>query len=80
MVISCGLPGIGKTTISMNVARLINAVILYTDKSEKRYCQGHDIPKQMHIVECLCPENIRNSRLKTEKMILLIKIFLFTIE
>ena len=37
-------------------------------------------PKQMHIVECLCPENITILRLKTEKMIILMQIFLFTIE
>lgn len=34
----------------------------------------------MHIVECLCPENITILRLKTEKMIILMQIFLFTNE
>lgn len=35
IIIICGLPGVGKTTISKDLARLINAVILSTDKIRK---------------------------------------------
>ena len=35
IIIICGLPGAGKTTLSKDLARLINAVILSTDKIRK---------------------------------------------
>lgn len=35
LVIICGLPGVGKTTIAKNLAPLINASILSTDKIRK---------------------------------------------
>ena len=35
VVIICGLPGVGKSTISKDLGRLINAVVLSTDKIRK---------------------------------------------
>ena len=29
IIIICGLPGVGKTTVAKNLASLVNAVILY---------------------------------------------------
>ena len=46
MVINCGPPGIGKTTVSMNFARLINAVILSTDKIRKEILPRPTYTKQ----------------------------------
>jgi predicted kinase len=34
-VIVCGLPGVGKTTIAKDLAPLIDAVVLSTDKIRK---------------------------------------------
>lgn len=35
LVIVCGLPGVGKTTLSKKLAPLINAIVLSTDKIRK---------------------------------------------
>ena len=35
IIIICGLPGVGKTTLAKGLAPLINAVILATDKIRK---------------------------------------------
>lgn len=35
VIIICGLPGVGKSTISKDLARLINAVVLSSDKIRK---------------------------------------------
>ncbi len=35
IIIICGLPGVGKSTISNDLARLINAVVLSSDKIRK---------------------------------------------
>jgi predicted kinase len=34
-VIICGLPGVGKTTLAKDLAPLINAVVLSTDRIRK---------------------------------------------
>ena len=36
IIIICGLPGVGKTTLAKGIAPLINAVILSTDRIRKR--------------------------------------------
>ena len=36
IIIICGLPGVGKTTVAKGLAPLINAVVLATDKIRKR--------------------------------------------
>lgn len=46
IVIICGLPGVGKTTISKDLARLINAVILSTDKIRKELLPRPTYTKQ----------------------------------
>ncbi|MGI8831838.1 MAG: AAA family ATPase [Nitrososphaeraceae archaeon] len=35
IIVICGLPGVGKTTLAKEIAPLINAVILSTDKIRK---------------------------------------------
>ena len=35
IIIICGLPGVGKTTVAKGLAPLINAVVLATDKIRK---------------------------------------------
>ena len=35
IIIICGLPGVGKTTVAKELAPLVNAVILSTDKIRK---------------------------------------------
>lgn len=35
IVIVCGLPGVGKTTLANNLAPLLNASVLSTDKTRK---------------------------------------------
>ena len=37
IIIICGLPGVGKTTVARELAPLVNAVILSTDKLRKSY-------------------------------------------
>jgi predicted kinase len=34
-VIICGLPGVGKTTVAKDLAALINAIVLSTDRIRK---------------------------------------------
>jgi len=46
IVLICGLPGVGKTTIAKNLAPLIDAVILSTDKIRKEL-----IPNPTYIKE-----------------------------
>ena len=46
IVIICGLPGVGKTTISKDLARLINAAILSTDKIRKELLPRPTYTKQ----------------------------------
>ncbi|MFY9564927.1 MAG: ATP-binding protein [Nitrososphaeraceae archaeon] len=115
IVIICGLPGVGKSALSIHLAPLINAIILSSDKVRKElitrptYSKGeirliynlilsiakylHDaglnciidatfnrekLRKEfrkklehpnahVHIVECICPENIIIQRLKARK-------------
>lgn len=115
IVIICGLPGVGKTSLARDLAPLINAIVLSTDKIRKelipypRYSREerrlvYDVmlllakylhnagincildatfnressrteakkklalnSSQVHMVECICPENIIISRLRTRK-------------
>ena len=117
IVLFCGLPGVGKTSLAKELAPLINAVVLSTDKLRKelipnptytkeekeliydvmllvaRYLHnaagvncildatfnteesrenarkklGNISPDQIYIIECMCPEDIVISRLKTRK-------------
>ena len=115
IIIICGLPGVGKTTLSKEIAPLLNALILSTDKIRKdlfprpnysirerrlvydvlllltKYLNDAgvncildatfsqersrlevkrrlNIPaNEVHIVECVCPENIVVDRLKNRK-------------
>ena len=115
IVIICGLPGVGKTSLARDLAPLINAIVLSTDKIRKelipypRYSREerrlvYDVmlllakylhnagincildatfnressrteakkklalnSSQVHMVECICPENIIVSRLRTRK-------------
>ena len=115
IVIICGLPGVGKTTVAKKLAPLLNAVILSTDKirkelfksptySKKEKNQIYDVmilmakylhtaniscildatfnksafrnevkrklgikTNHLHIVECVCSENLIISRLKSRK-------------
>ena len=40
IIIICGLPGVGKTTVAKGLAPLINAVVLATDKIRKElFCK-----------------------------------------
>ena len=43
IIIICGLPGVGKTTIAKELAPLVNAVILSTDKIRKRAILQTDV-------------------------------------
>jgi predicted kinase len=45
-VIICGLPGVGKTTIAKDLAPLINAVVLSTDKIRKEMIPNPNYKKQ----------------------------------
>ncbi len=45
-MIICGLPGVGKTTIAKDLAPLINAVILSTDKIRKEMIPNPNYKKQ----------------------------------
>jgi predicted kinase len=45
-VIVCGLPGVGKTTIAKDLAPLINAVVLSTDKIRKELIPNPTYKKQ----------------------------------
>ena len=115
IIIICGLPGVGKTTVVKGLAPLLNAVILSTDKIRKElfskpmYGQRerrliYDVmilmakyldmvgincildatftrersrreikkklglaSKDIHIIECICPEDIVLSRLRQRK-------------
>src|ERR671918_2224447 len=46
IVIICGLPGVGKTTIAKDLAPLINAVVLSTDKIRKELIPNPTYKKQ----------------------------------
>jgi predicted kinase len=46
IVIVCGLPGVGKTTIAKDLAPLINAVVLSTDKIRKELIPNPTYKKQ----------------------------------
>lgn len=46
IVIVCGLPGVGKTTIAKHLASLINAVVLSTDKIRKELISNPTYKKQ----------------------------------
>jgi predicted kinase len=46
IVIICGLPGVGKTTIAKDLAPLINAVVLSTDKIRKEMIPNPNYKKQ----------------------------------
>lgn len=35
IIVICGLPGVGKTTLAKEIALLVNAVLLSTDKIRK---------------------------------------------
>ena len=39
IIIICGLPGVGKTTLAKEIAPLVDAVLLSTDKIRKDYSQ-----------------------------------------
>ena len=115
IIIICGLPGVGKTTVAKGLAPLLNAVILATDKIRKelfskpmygqrerrliydvmilmakyldmvgincildatftRESSRREIKKKLglaskdiHIIECICPEDIVLSRLRQRK-------------
>jgi len=115
IIIICGLPGVGKTTVAKELAPLLNAVILATDKIRKelfskpmyglrerrliydvmilmakylnmvgincildatftRESSRREIKKKLglaskdiHIIECICPEDIVLSRLRQRK-------------
>ena len=115
IIIICGLPGVGKTTVAKELAPLVNALILSTDKIRKelfsrpmygwkerrliydvmvlmaRYLDKVGIncildatftressrreiknklgltSKDIHIIECICPEDIVLSRLRQRK-------------
>lgn len=115
IIIICGLPGVGKTTVAKGLAPLINAVVLATDKIRKelfskpmygqrerrliydvmilmaKYLDKAGIncildatftrersrreikkklglaSKDIHIIECICPEDIVLSRLRQRK-------------
>ena len=115
IVLFCGLPGVGKTTLAEAVAPLIDAIVLSTDKIRKelipkptytveekslvynvmllvaKYLHGAGVNcildatfntersrreaidklgikrPQLHIVECLCPEDMAIERLKSRK-------------
>ena len=115
IIIICGLPGVGKTTVAKGLAPLLNAVILSTDKIRKelfskpmygqrerrliydvmmlmaKYLDNAGIncildatytrersrreikkklglaSKDIHIIECICPEDIVLSRLRQRK-------------
>ncbi len=117
IILFCGLPGVGKTSLANQLAPLVNAVVLSTDKvrkeliSEPTYTKEekkliYDVmllvarylhnaagvncildatfnteesrrtarkklantsQEQIYIVECICPEDIVISRLKTRK-------------
>jgi len=115
IIVICGLPGVGKTTLAKEIAPLINAVILSTDKIRKelfskpvygrrerrliydvlillaKYLDNTGIncildatytrersrreikkklglaSKEIHIIECICPEDIVLSRLRQRK-------------
>lgn len=115
IIIICGLPGVGKTTVAKELAPLLNGVILSTDKIRKelfskpmygrrerrliydvmilmakyldmvgincildatftRESSRREIKKKLglaskdiHIIECICPEDIVLSRLRQRK-------------
>ena len=115
IVIICGLPGVGKSTLAKNLAPLINSTILSSDKIRKELFSNptyspferklvYDVMiilakylneagcncildatfnredsrleireklqltnRQFQIVECLCPEEVVISRLKSRK-------------
>ena len=115
IIIFCGLPGTGKTTLAKELAPLIDAVILSTDKIRKQLIAKptykrhereliYDVmtliakylhkarkncildatfnkeisrqgvikklglsPNQVFIVECVCPEDVIISRLKSRR-------------
>jgi predicted kinase len=46
IVILCGLPGVGKTTLATNLAPLINAVVLSTDKIRKELIEKPSYRRQ----------------------------------
>ncbi len=46
LVIICGLPGVGKTTIAKNLAQLIDASILSTDKIRKELISNPTYQKE----------------------------------
>ena len=37
IILICGYPGVGKTTVAHELAPLINAVVLFTDKIRKEF-------------------------------------------
>ncbi len=115
IILICGLPGVGKTTLAKEVALLSKAVVLSTDKIRKelirkptysreerrmiyeiflliaKYLHNSGVDcildatfnqersrdevkkslqltdKQIHIVECVCPEEVVFSRLRSRK-------------
>jgi predicted kinase len=115
IVIICGLPGVGKTTLAKDLAPLINALVLSTDKIRKELVPHPTYSKrerrliydvmlllakylhdagmncildatfnrersrrevknklaldslQLHIVECICPEDVVFARLQSRK-------------
>jgi predicted kinase len=115
IIIICGLPGVGKTTVAKGLSPLISAVVLATDKIRKelfskpmygrkerrliydvmilvaKYLDKAGIncildatftressrreikeklglaSKDIHIIECVCPEDIVFSRLRQRK-------------
>lgn len=115
IVIVCGLPGVGKSSLSMRLAPLIDAVVLSSDKVRKELVTKPTYSKDevrliynlilliakhlhnagvnciidatfnreklrkefkkklkgpgthVHIVECICPENVVVQRLKARK-------------
>lgn len=115
IVIICGLPGVGKTTLARDLAPLLNAVVLSTDKIRKELILHPTYSKQerrliydvmlllakylhnakmncildatfnrersrreakmklalnssqLHIVECVCPEDVVLARLRARK-------------
>ena len=46
IVIICGLPGVGKTTLAKDLAKLINAVVLSSDKIRKELIHRPTYKKQ----------------------------------
>jgi len=65
IVLICGLPGVGKTTIAKNLAPLIDAVILSTDKIRKELIPNPTYTKEerklIYDVMVLIAAHLQNS-------------------